>query len=320
MSRIIIKPQHFYSLRGVLPRTNKVVVLCTITKKEDYELLCPTYLKFFKSVFLHERKLYGHSAKIVTKRENKDITVVSRVVLQRIKRQKRKKIEGNVLLKRDENYVYIQAKQFRQRVVLKFDLEDEEKIMKVLKKTYYFRARYFKTYKKIYFIHNKYKLRTNSVYRYLLGDRIYNMVEHIDGNPLNFSKSNLKILNVKVPAKPESERKPSFTGILNNKKVEDLIGIKRYCDRKYAQYVAATRIKGKDVKIGRFNDPYEAAMAYDIAQMYYKGPNHTKNYPSEYYINLRQDLVSKWFDNLANREINKKNNLAQALPYEYYGN
>lgn len=312
MSRIVFKPHHYYTLKGVLPRCNKTITLCTITKKEDYELLAPTYLKFFKKVFLFEKRLYGHKVNIITQRENKDINVVSRVVLQRIKRQKKKKIEGNVFLRRDEQYFYIQAKSFRKRVVLKFDLEDEEKIMGVLKKTYYFRARYFRSYKRVYFIHNKYKLRTNSVYRYLLNDRIYNHIEHIDGNMLNYSKANLKILDKKSPISVE-KKTLSFENVLTNRDPEKLIGIKRYCDRKTNQYIANICINGRDIKIGRFSDPFEAAMAYDIAAIYYKGPTHTRNYPYEYYVNLKQDDVSKWFTNFDNRENKRKNKLAQTL-------
>jgi hypothetical protein len=286
--------------------------LCSITKKEDYELLAPTYLKFFKKIYLHEKCLYGHSASIITSRVNNDISHISRVIVPRIKRAKRKRLQGNVFSHRDETYFYLNAKCFRRRVVLKFDLEDEEKIMKVLKKTYYFRAKYFRSYKRIYFIHNKYKLRTNSVYRYILNERIYNQIEHIDGDMFNYSKANLRILDARTTVAREKTT-PSFQNIMNNKPIEELIGIKRYCDRASSKYVANIVINRKYIKIGRFNDPYEAAMAYDIAAMYYKGPTHTKNYPHDFYINLKQDIVSKWYANFKNREEKKKNKLAQDL-------
>lgn len=312
MGRIVFKPHHNYTLRGVLPRTNRTINLCNIFKKEDYELLAPTYLKFFKKIYLFEQCLYGHRSNIVTTRINNDVDSISRVIIPRIKRKKRGKIQGNVFLRKDEKYFYIQAKAFKKRVVLKFDLEDEVKIMSVLKKTYYFRAKYFKSYKRVYFIHNKYKLRTNSVYRYILGERIYNQIEHIDGNMYNYSKANLRILDYKSPVNKEKTR-PSFKGIMENKPLDELIGIKRYSDRGNSKYVVNIMINKVFIKIGRFNDPYEAAMAYDISMMYYRGPTHTKNYPYEFYVNLKQDLVSKWFSNLENRKFKRNIELAQSL-------
>lgn len=308
-TRIVFKKEMSYFLRGVLPRCNMIVNLSSVKDKEEYESLTTTYLKFFNKIFLYEKNIYNGRSRIVKTKTNLDITTIKSPKIPRIKKCKKKRIVGNVFVKEDENYFYMQVMHFKKRAIIKLDIEDKEKIKNLLKNSYYFRAKYFKSYHRVYFIHNKYKLRTNSLYKYILGDRIYNRIVHIDGNMFNYSKSNLKILDTYSPNSREKTQ-VKFEGILNNKPIDSLVGVKRYSDRPGFNYLSVITIKGREIKLGRFVDAYEAAMAYDIAQIYYNGPTYTKNYPYEYYINLKQDVVSKWTLNLKNREEKRKIRLA----------
>ena len=94
------------------------------------------------------------------------------------------------------------------------------------------------------------------IHRFLLNPKEFFKVDHIDRNPLNNKKKNLRICSSRentLNSKPQSNKKYSkFKGV-------------SYCntEKRKKRWVAACELYGKRITIGRFNNELEAAKAYN---------------------------------------------------------
>lgn len=310
MSKQVFTDDNTYIVKGVLPLSEGKITLGMVRSNEKYEELVNRHIIHYSKIMLMRVNrislLHSYIDEIYnTKGYSR------RTVIPRIKKTKLPPLIGNLYLKEDDKFFYMQAIYNRKRVILKFDIADKAILDPIVKNRYHFIGRYFKMTKQVYFIKSGKKLRSNSLYRYLFGEKIYTEVIHKDGDIFNYCRNNLLLTGIRHKLKENITT--DISTIYCEKKEHELVGFKRCSDRKTSKYVAVLTHNRREIKIGRFNDPYEAAMAYDIAIAYYKGPVFTVNYHFSYYTVLKQDLVSKWFNNFDEREKKRNIRLAQSL-------
>ena len=306
MHNIEFKSYHTYIVKGVLPRTNEAITLGIISSQNVYNVILKNHLQYYSKIVVLE---YSKTFKTVCEVDavlNNNAEITNLNILLNSKNNDR--ILGNIVDTVDEDVFYMRASHNKKRVLIKLDISELELINRITKNRYHFIAREFKSTNQVCFIKMGRKRRKHSLYSYIFGKTIDTQVIHIDGNIYNYCKNNLLVTNKKTSV---GINQKSTSSILEDIPLDRLVGFKRSSDRNTSKYVAKATINGHEIKIGRFNDPYEAAMAYDLTLAYYKGPVFTVNYPYEYYATLKQDLVSKWNDNLAAREITKKIKLAR---------
>lgn len=93
------------------------------------------------------------------------------------------------------------------------------------------------------------------LHRVIIGDQKGQIVDHIDGNSLNNSRSNLRIVTTRqnaMNAKRHCDAISQFKGVTPNLK-------------KGKPWVAGISIEGKRTHLGVFETEIEAALAYDAA-------------------------------------------------------
>ena len=108
------------------------------------------------------------------------------------------------------------------------------------------------------------------LHRYLLNAKEGELVDHIDGNPLNNTKINLRVVTARENAH-NTIRKKNKTGY---------IGVN--FDKRSDRYVAQIRVPGRRVHIGCFGTKEEAAKAYDRVVCENRevvNPEHQLNFP-----------------------------------------
>lgn len=306
MHNIQFKSYHTYIVKGILPRTNESITLGIISSQNMYNKILQSHLPYYSKIVVLE---YSKSVKTVCEIDsvvNNHSEILNLAILLNSKNSNR--ILGNIVDTISEDVFYMRASHNKKRVLIKLDISELELINRVTKNRYHFIAREFKSINQICFIKMGKKHRKHSLYSYILGKPIVTQVIHIDGNIYNYCKNNLLVTTKKTSIGISTK---STSSILKEIPVDKLVGFNRCSDRSTSKYVAKATINGHEIKIGRFNDPYEAAMAYDLTLAYYKGPVFTVNYPYEYYATLKQELVSKWNENLSAREITKKLKLAR---------
>lgn len=91
-------------------------------------------------------------------------------------------------------------------------------------------------------------------------------VDHIDGNPLNNQKSNLRICTHANNMLNRSKEKGNTTGYK---------GVSFQKNR----YISRIRVNNKEYWIGSFDSPEDAAKAYDDAARIYHGEFAKLNFP-----------------------------------------
>lgn len=91
-----------------------------------------------------------------------------------------------------------------------------------------------------------------AMYRLIMGNPENLQVDHIDHQPLNNQKSNLRI----VTASQNAQHRRKFAN--NQSGYKGVVWDK-------SRYVAQITSKGKRIKLGRFECPIEAAKAYNAA-------------------------------------------------------
>lgn len=97
-------------------------------------------------------------------------------------------------------------------------------------------------------------------HRIIMGAEDDEIVDHINGNPSDCRKENLRIVNQHQNTMNHSLNKNSTTGY------------KGVClDKKYDKYMAHIHPDGKMIFLGYYNNPVEAALAYDKAASFYFG-------------------------------------------------
>jgi hypothetical protein len=85
-------------------------------------------------------------------------------------------------------------------------------------------------------------------------------VDHINGNPLDNRKCNLRIVTVQENGMNKASYKNSSS---------KYIGVSR--DKSRNKWIVSISIDGKNIHLGRFNDEEEAAKMRDVAtKMYFK--------------------------------------------------
>jgi hypothetical protein len=104
-----------------------------------------------------------------------------------------------------------------------------------------------------------------------LYDARLHFVDHIDGNPLNNQRSNLRICiakqNCQNKKRKKREYKTPYKGI-------DLV-------KRNGKWAARIIVDGKQIHLGIFNTAREAALRYDKAARCYFGEYASVNFPNE---------------------------------------
>ena len=107
----------------------------------------------------------------------------------------------------------------------------------------------------------KYK-NSKTVYfaREILGVNDYRVVDHIDGNPLNNTRANLRICTI---------RENGFNRKLYANNTTGYRGV--YWHKRIGQFQATIRVSGKAFHLGYYHKPEEAHKAYCLAADKYYG-------------------------------------------------
>lgn len=115
---------------------------------------------------------------------------------------------------------------------------------------------------------SKIPYKTVLMHRIVINAKNGDIVDHIDGDGLNNQKSNLRICtnteNMRNREKP-----------LNN--TSGYKGVSLY--KRYSRYVAYIFFEGKRKHLGYFDDPIDAARAYDAKAKEYFGEFANLNFP-----------------------------------------
>jgi hypothetical protein len=103
-----------------------------------------------------------------------------------------------------------------------------------------------------------------TMHRQILEARAGEQVDHIDGDPLNNQRRNLRIVQQSSNMQNVTARSVTgFLGVRPNKK--------RFC--------AIIQVQGKRTYLGNFIDAADAAKAYDAAALKAHGPHARLNFP-----------------------------------------
>lgn len=104
------------------------------------------------------------------------------------------------------------------------------------------------------------------MHRFLLSPPSEYLVDHKDGNSLNNTRANLRLV---TPAQNTFNKQP----------VNGLKGITFH--KQSGKWQAATHLKYRDIYIGLFDDPITAARAYDVKAKELFGEFARLNFPDE---------------------------------------
>jgi hypothetical protein len=105
----------------------------------------------------------------------------------------------------------------------------------------------------------KRKTKTYSLHRELMGALGYNgITDHIDGNPLNNQKSNLRLADARLNA-------------FNRKSQRNSISCYKGVSKSRYGWRARIMSEGKSIHVGYFNTEIEAANAYNLAAKKHHG-------------------------------------------------
>lgn len=123
-----------------------------------------------------------------------------------------------------------------------------------------------KTSKRIYTCFNKRTIYLAREIAYIMGLDLSNDIDHKDGNIFNDLAINL--------------RSATRSQNIANSKVHNTSGFKgAYYDILAKKYRASIRVNNKQIHLGLFNNPIDAALAYDTAAREYYGEFATLNFP-----------------------------------------
>lgn len=104
--------------------------------------------------------------------------------------------------------------------------------------------------------------KTLYLHRFLMGEPNGIMVDHIDGDPLNNQRNNLRLCSQAENQRNCKKHKDNKSGFK---------GVHYANDRSLKKWVSQISFNKKVIVLGRFNNPEDAARAYDIgAKKYHK--------------------------------------------------
>jgi hypothetical protein len=129
---------------------------------------------------------------------------------------------------------------------------------------------------------------TNSVSGgyHLLHRRIMNIadpkvyIDHIDNNPLNNTKSNLRVSNAQLNGQNKKKRSTNCTS--------NYMGVYLKKDRKYKKWASSIRVDGRDKHLGYFRSERAAALTRDVYIMEHMKDSH---YPYNFCIMNKEYLA-----------------------------
>lgn len=103
------------------------------------------------------------------------------------------------------------------------------------------------------------------MHRFLCPPKKGQVVDHMDGNPLNNQKKNLRPVSPSVNAQNACRFMNTISGFLGVEKLEN------------GKFRARIKVKRKRIDLGRFESAEKAAAAYDAAALKYYGANAFTN-------------------------------------------
>lgn len=111
-----------------------------------------------------------------------------------------------------------------------------------------------------------------SMHRFMMNPTQWQSVDHIDGNPLNYKRENLRLCNVK--------ENNWNTGTKDTAKSSKYKGVSIHHGlHKNAKWRSRIHIEGKEINLGHYNTEEEAARAFDEAARKYHGEFARLNFP-----------------------------------------
>ena len=161
-----------------------------------------------------------------------------------------------------------------------YDAEDEDKINK---HTWYIKKEYKSS--NIYSAAAYFLGGTLRMHRLIMNTPKGMHTDHINGNPLDNRKENLRIC---TPAQNSRNRRKNK----NNK--SGFKGVKRCCGSWYEgtiKWMASINFEGKRMHLGVYDIPEEAARAYDAKAIELHGEFAQTNFPIEDYANIALQLL-----------------------------
>ena len=105
------------------------------------------------------------------------------------------------------------------------------------------------------------------MHRLILGAKEGQCVDHINGDPLDNRKENIRICTLSQNSQNRRQRKDNTSGL------KGVSWAKR--EKKWVSYI---RSGGKHLWLGYFNDKNDAAKAYDKAVIKYRKPLYKLNF------------------------------------------
>src|SRR5690606_21337828 len=114
------------------------------------------------------------------------------------------------------------------------------------------------------------KKKTILMHRVIMNAAPGQEIDHIDRNGWNNTKENLRISTRKGNCTNQGLRRDNKTGFR---------GV--YWKKQYSKWFASIRNDRKQIHLGYFSDPVEAARAYDAAAREYHGDFASLNFPEE---------------------------------------
>ncbi len=103
------------------------------------------------------------------------------------------------------------------------------------------------------------------MHRFLTEAKRGEIVDHIDGDRLNNCRANLRIVSSSVNAQNR----------MNEAHLENFKGV--YFCRQKEKYVSSITVNGHKKTLGYFDDPIQAALAYDVAAVEWFGKDAATN-------------------------------------------
>jgi hypothetical protein len=117
------------------------------------------------------------------------------------------------------------------------------------------------------------RTRSISMHRFILDAPPNNLIDHRNGNPLDNRKENLRLATKRTNGQNRGPAKSNKTGFKG-------VSIRRN-EKRLKMYRANIRVNDKQVFLGNFMRPEEAALAYDRAAIEHFGEFAVLNFPHQ---------------------------------------